>query len=100
METTAMDKLSDPQIDDAMKSVPEWARVGDTLQRTFEFKDFVASMKFVNAVADAAEADQHHPDILIRYSRVTLTLETHDAHGLTDKDFALAKNADGLAARV
>ena len=91
-------KLNEAQIVDALKAVPEWSEVGETIQRTFQFKDFIASMKFVNEVAARAEASQHHPDILIRYSRVTLTLATHDAGGITEKDFELAKQADAMAA--
>ena len=89
-----MEKMSEAQVTEALKAAPEWSLVGETIQRTYQFKDFVTSMKFVNAVAQAAEAVQHHPDILIRYSRVTLTLATHDAGGITTKDFDLAKNAD------
>ena len=74
----------------------EWGEVGGTLQRTFDFSDFIESMAFVNKVAERAEADQHHPDILIRYNRVTLTLSTHDAGGITEKDFALASTADSF----
>jgi 4a-hydroxytetrahydrobiopterin dehydratase len=95
-----MDKLTEPQVAEALKSAPEWSQVGETIQRTFHFKDFLASMRFVNAVAQAAEEAQHHPDILIRYNRVTLTLETHDAGGITDKDFTLAKKADAFAASL
>lgn len=93
-----MTKLSDDQIETSLKSVPEWVHVGDSIQRTFQLNDFVQSMKFVTQVAEAAEAANHHPDILIRYSRVTLTLQTHDAGGLTDKDFSLASRTDELAA--
>ncbi|MBS0195533.1 MAG: 4a-hydroxytetrahydrobiopterin dehydratase [Planctomycetes bacterium] len=91
--------MTDPQIEDALKGLSEWSLVGESIQRTYQFGDFIASMKFVNDVAQAAEASQHHPDILIRYSRVTLTLATHDAGGITEKDFALAKRADEFAAR-
>jgi 4a-hydroxytetrahydrobiopterin dehydratase len=92
-----MDKMTDEQVDAALKSVPEWGVAGDAIQRTFSFKDFVESMKFVNQVADQAEADQHHPDVLIRWNKVTLTLSTHDASGITEKDFKLASKADGFA---
>lgn len=91
-------KLSDEQIEAALKAVPEWGEVGGAIQRTYAFKDFVASMKFVERVAQLAEADQHHPDILIRYNKVTLTLSTHDAGGITAKDFALAGKCDTLHA--
>lgn len=85
-------------IEAALAVRPEWSLVGDTIQRTFQFADFLVAMRFVNAVAEEAERAQHHPDLLIRYSRVTLTLETHDANGITAKDFALAQKADEIAA--
>ena len=90
-------KLTEAQIEEQLKALPEWSLVGEAIQRTYQFKDFVNSMKFVNAVAVEAEAVQHHPDVLIRYSRVTLTLATHDAGGITAKDFALAKFSDQVA---
>ena len=65
--------------------------------RTFTFEDFRAALRFVNRVGAAAEAAGHHPDIDIRYSRVRLALVTHDAGGLTEKDFSLAAEADKLA---
>jgi 4a-hydroxytetrahydrobiopterin dehydratase len=92
-------KFDEAQILAALATVPNWKRDGATISRTFQFKDFPAAMKFVNAVADAAEAAWHHPDIDIRWNKVTLTLTTHDAGGLTDKDFALAKKFDELSAR-
>jgi len=92
-------KLSDHQIDEALRAVPEWSLVGESIQRTFQFLDFINAMKFVKDVAAAAESAQHHPDILIRYSRVTLTLATHDAGGITERDFVLAKKSDAFAAR-
>lgn len=91
-------KLSESQIEDLLKGLPEWSLVGEAIQRTYQYRDFVNAMKFVNAVAVQAEAAQHHPDILIRYSRVTLTLATHDAGGITEKDFALARFSDAAAA--
>lgn len=68
------------------------------LVRTFTFSDFLAAIRFVNAVAEVAEAADHHPDIDIRYNKVTLALTTHDSGGLTEKDFALAAQADTIAA--
>ena len=67
------------------------------ISRTFEFADFPAAMKFVNPVARAAEKSCHHPDIDIRWNKVTLALTTHDAGGLTEKDFTLAAKFDSLA---
>lgn len=92
-------KMTDAQVVAALPAVPEWAEVGETIQRTFHFPDFAAAMRFVGGVAKAAEANRHHPDILIRYNKVTLTLATHDAGGITARDFALAREADGLFAK-
>ena len=89
-----MDKLTQEQIDARLPEFDEWSQSGETLQRTFGFKDFVAAMQFVNRVADLAERQEHHPDILIRYNKVTLTLSTHDAGGITGKDFELASACD------
>ncbi|MBL8875628.1 MAG: 4a-hydroxytetrahydrobiopterin dehydratase [Phycisphaerae bacterium] len=89
-----MPKLTEAQVEAALKAVPEWGESGDAIQRTFQFSDFVKAMSFVDRVAQAAERSQHHPDILIRYNKVTLTLSTHDAGGITVKDFELAKACD------
>jgi len=92
-----MAKLSPAQIKVALARVPGWRRRASVLSRTYEFKDFVVAIKFVNAVARAAERAWHHPDLDIRWNRVTLALTTHDAGGLTEKDFALAALFDRLA---
>lgn len=89
-------KMTESQVGAGLKEAPEWSELSDTIQRTFQFSDFVKAMAFVNEVAKMAEADQHHPDILVRYSKVTLTLSTHDAGGITKKDFTLAKKCDAL----
>ena len=86
-----MDKLSQEDIEARLTECPEWALNGDALTRTFSFDDFVAAMAFVNRIADLAEAQQHHPDIMIRYNKVTLTLTTHDAGGVTSKDLDMAR---------
>ncbi|HEY4417123.1 MAG TPA: 4a-hydroxytetrahydrobiopterin dehydratase [Verrucomicrobiae bacterium] len=77
-------------------AIPAWQRAGEIISRTYQFKDFPAALKFVNAVGQLAEQVQHHPDIDIRWNKVTLALTTHDAGGLTGKDFALARECDGL----
>ncbi len=89
-----MDLLPEAEIEQLMKTLPDWALAGDAIQRTYNFTDFVAAIAFINKVAAEAERVQHHPDILIRYNKVTLTLSTHDAGGLTEKDFNLAATAD------
>jgi 4a-hydroxytetrahydrobiopterin dehydratase len=91
-----MKKLDAAQIKSALAALPDWQRQGDTIARTYQFKDFPAAIKFVNAVAELAERAWHHPDIDIRWNKVTLALTTHDAGGLTEKDFALAQKFDRL----
>ena len=90
------EKMTEAEIQSALDGLPDWNEVGGELQRTYQFADFAASMKFVNRVAEAAERAAHHPDILIRYNKVTLTLSTHDAGGITAKDFDLAGRANGF----
>ena len=91
-----MKKLNAAQINSALAAVLNWRQNGDAIARTFQFKDFPAAIKFVNAVAEVAEREWHHPDIDIRWNKVTLVLTTHDAGGLTEKDFALARQFDLL----
>jgi 4a-hydroxytetrahydrobiopterin dehydratase len=93
-----MKKLSAVQIKSALAAVPGWTRTGAAISRTYQFKDFPAAVQFVNAVAEIAERAWHHPDIDIRWNKVVLTLTTHDAGGLTEKDFALAGKFDRLPA--
>lgn len=90
-------KLDETKIQSMLAALPNWQRNGDVVTRTFQFKDFPEAMKFVNAVAEIAEREWHHPDIDIRWNKVTLALTTHDAGGLTEKDFALARQCDLLA---
>lgn len=92
-----MTKLTAEQVESSLAGLPEWTEVSGEIQRTYAFDDFLAAMRFVNVIADAAEKAQHHPDILIRYNKVTLTLTTHDAGGITENDFSLAQQADQLA---
>lgn len=94
-----MNPFSSAEIKARLATVQAWTRARRALRRTFEFPDFAAAMKFVNAVARAAERAGHHPDIDIRWNKVTLTLTTHDAGGLTEKDFELARRCDALAVR-
>ncbi|MBC7805508.1 MAG: 4a-hydroxytetrahydrobiopterin dehydratase [Akkermansiaceae bacterium] len=91
-----MKKLTEAEIAEHLKAVPEWQIKNGVLSRTFSFTDFVASMRFVNGVAEAAEKANHHPDIDIRYNKVTLGLVTHDAGGITQSDFALAGESDEI----
>ncbi len=87
-------RLNEAEITEALTRTDGWSHRGDAIERTFMFRDFIASMAFVNAVAAEAERAQHHPDIAILYSKVTLAFSTHDAGGLTVKDFAGASFAN------
>ena len=89
-----MPALSDHEIQSNLVSIPDWQIESGELVRTFLFKDFRASLAFVNKVGDLAENAGHHPDIDIRYNKVRLALVTHDAGGITQKDFDLAAAAD------
>ncbi|MGO9340010.1 MAG: 4a-hydroxytetrahydrobiopterin dehydratase [Terracidiphilus sp.] len=89
-----MPALSNEQAASKLKNLPGWEISAGELVRTYEFEDFRAALGFVNQVADLAEAAGHHPDIDIRYNKVRLALVTHDAGGLTNKDFDLAALAD------
>jgi 4a-hydroxytetrahydrobiopterin dehydratase len=93
-----MKALTQRQVSNRLAKLELWAECGDAIQRTFQFADFVTSMKFVNEIAQAAERVQHHPDILVRWNKVSMTLSTHDASGITEKDFAFAVDADRMAA--
>jgi len=83
-------------IEAKMKRIPEWETDGKAIERTFEFDDFGQAIDFVNAVADIAEEEGHHPDIDIRWNKVRLVLSTHSEGGLTELDFDLAAKVDTL----
>ena len=90
-------KLTDDEIAARLPDLPGWSVTGgDTLTRTFTLTDFRDALRFVNALGEAAEAADHHPDLDIRYNKVAVALSTHDSGGLTEKDFALARVADSL----
>jgi 4a-hydroxytetrahydrobiopterin dehydratase len=91
-----MPKLTAAQIKSALVTVPDWKNTGVTIACTFTFKDFPTAIWFVNAVAKLAEKAGHHPDIDIRWNKVTLTLTTHSEGGLTEEDFKLARQVDQL----
>ena len=93
---TMSDIISEEEIEDLCKKVPEWEVEGACLVRAFDFEDFNDAMDFVNSVADIAEEAQHHPDIEIKYDTVTLSLTTHEVKGLTEDDFELAGRIDNL----
>lgn len=87
-------RLTDEQIDAALTDLPGWTRVGDRLNRTYRFADFVAAFAWMTRVALLAEKADHHPEWSNVYNRVEVHLTTHDAGGITVKDIALAKAID------
>jgi 4a-hydroxytetrahydrobiopterin dehydratase len=92
-----MSRLDDDAISSGLSSL-DWSRSGDAIETVRTFDDFVAAMAWVNRVAELAEARNHHPDIAISWNRVTLTLTTHDAGGLTAKDLDMARAVDTMPA--
>ena len=89
-----MKTLTTAQINLHLKAVPDWKQHAHVLFRVFKFEGFLMSIAFVRRIAKRAEKLQHHPDIDIRFDKVTLTLTTHDAGGLTEKDFEMAEQCD------
>lgn len=83
-------RLSEPEIEAALRQHPEWTREGDAIRRTFTFRNFLESVEFVNRVTERAEEMNHHPDVDIRWNKVTLRLSTHSLGGLSKADFELA----------
>ena len=93
------DLLSDEDVEARLGDVEGWTRDGDKIVRELEFEDFAAAMVFVNEVAGAAEAANHHPDILVHgWNKVRLEVTNHSAGGLTAADFQLAGTIDEIAA--
>ena len=91
-----MTVLSEGEIKKRLKILQGWEMKGGEITKTYNHKDFIDAISFVNKVAILAEKANHHPDILIKYNKVTLTLSTHDEGGITDRDFSLAKKIDGV----
>lgn len=88
------DRLSDIAIQRELGNLQGWSRRGDVITKTFQFRNFMTGINFVTAVAKAADAADHHPDIDIRYTKVTCALSTHSAGGITQKDLDLAKQIE------
>ena len=89
--------LTDSEIQQALSNLKGWQRQGKAIERIFEFPDFKAAMQFVNKIADAAEQANHHPDIDIRYNKVTMALVSHDAGGVTQRDVKMARRINEIA---
>lgn len=89
-----MAALDEAEARERLKALPGWERQGPAIRRSYKFPDFKAAMAFANRVAELAEAQDHHPDMLVQYGQVTLTLTSHDTGGLTARDFRLAHAID------
>ena len=92
-----MTVLSDQEISDSLAGLDGWVRQGDSIVHVETLADFKAAILYVGAVAYLAEAANHHPDVMVQWNKVTLTLSTHSAGGLTGNDFALAGQINRLA---
>ncbi len=90
------DLIKAADLKNRMQKIPEWELEKNQIERTFEFDDFADAIDFVNAVAEVADDEEHHPDIDIRYNKVRLVLSTHSKGGLTELDFSLAERIDTL----
>jgi 4a-hydroxytetrahydrobiopterin dehydratase len=88
--------LNEAEINEVLHTHPHWSLREGRLVREWTFKDFAAAMEFVNQIAAIAEEADHHPDIDVRYNRVLLGLESHDAGGITSRDVSMVKKIDGL----
>jgi len=92
--------LSDIAIQRELGSLSGWARRGSAIVKTYQFKTFPEGIAFIDRVAEAAEAANHHPDIDIRYTKIICSLSTHDSGGITQKDLDLARAMDGVQERA
>ena len=90
------DLIPADELDAALKKCPEWEIEGETITRTIEFEEFSEGIDFVNDLAEIAEEAHHHPDIDIRFTRITVALTTHDIGGVTELDIQLAQRIDNL----
>ncbi len=93
-----MAQLSDIEIQRSLGGLPGWTRKADSLTKSFHFATFPAGIEFIRRVATVAEKMNHHPDIDIRYTKLNFVLSSHDAGGITEKDIALARAIEELAA--
>ena len=92
-----MPALPPQEVELRLKHLAGWQLESGELVRIFQFPDFRAALRFVNSVGELAEMASHHPDIYIRYNRVRLSLVTHDAGGITEKDLGVAGGINKLA---
>lgn len=89
--------LSGAELLQALQNLAGWTAHGNAIERVFEFPNFVEAMGFVNRIAEAAEAVNHHPDITINYNKVKLSLTSHDSGGVTHRDVRMAGKINEIA---
>jgi 4a-hydroxytetrahydrobiopterin dehydratase len=94
------ERLSDIAIQRELGTLPGWSRRGDLITKTYQFRTFLNGIEFVTAIAKAAEAADHHPDIDIRYTKIVCSLSTHSAGGITQKDLEMARQIDRAQERI
>ena len=95
-----MPKLAAEEITKSLKELPGWQLADNTIKKQYTLPSFMDGIRFVDRVAQLAEMADHHPDILINYKRVTMTLSTHSEGGITQKDFDLAKEMEKASTRL
>jgi 4a-hydroxytetrahydrobiopterin dehydratase len=91
-----MEPLSDADIAAKLKGIPAWKRAGDAIERTWRFGTFLEAVAFMDRVFALAEEADHHPDLLNSWTKVRVRFTTHDAGGLTNRDFKMAAKVDGI----
>ena len=91
-----MNALTSEEINIKIAEVDSWKVIDGSLQKEFEFVNFVKAIEFINQIAEVAEEQEHHPDITNSYNYLKIELKTHDVNGISDKDFKLAKTIDNL----
>lgn len=97
VEAPQLNRLSQTDVVEQLQQLPGWTTDGQRIDCTYEFENFVEAIAFVDRLVAPAEAAGHHPDIAVAYNRVTVSLTTHDAGGLTEQDFALARQIAQLS---
>ena len=95
-DSSHMELLSDSEIESRLADLEGWERSGDAIVKTFELSDFVGSVEFVRRLVEPAEDLGHHPDLSISWNKVTVSITTHAAGGLTENDFQLAQRIDAV----
>ncbi len=89
-------KLTSSEIQEFLKQISAWCLEGEKIHKTFQFKNFLEAMKFVNQMAEIAEQEGHHPDFSVHYNKVDIFIWTHAIGGLSENDFILAAKIDQI----